>query len=347
MNQQKQKQNNIYILGIETSCDETAASVILNGRKVLSNIISSQINIHKKFGGVVPEIASRNHIKVIAQVIDEALDIANIKIEDIDGIAVTYAPGLEGALLVGLNYAKSLAYAYDIRLIGVNHLEGHIYANFLENEELKPPFLTLIVSGGHTNLVHVKDYGDYTILGSTKDDAIGEAYDKIARVLGLEYPGGPKIDKLAKSGNENAIDFPIVMLDKNSLDFSYSGLKSAVLNYINSCKMKNIDFKPEDVAASFQKAAISVLLKKSHLALSELDLDTLVLAGGVSANSYLRNEMEKMGNENNFKVVYPEPIFCTDNGAMIGSCGYYKYLMGKFDDIDLNGKANLKLGEDY
>lgn len=339
------KQNDVYILGIETSCDETAASVVLNGRQVLSNIISSQIDIHKKFGGVVPEIASRNHIKVISQVVDEALESANITLRDIDGIAVTYAPGLEGALLVGLNYAKSLAFAYGIKLIGVNHLEGHIFANFLENFDLEPPFITAIVSGGHTNLVHVIDYGKYEILGSTKDDAIGEAYDKIARVLGLEYPGGPKIDELSKIGNENSISFPIVMLEKNSLDFSYSGLKSAVLNYINSCNMKGISFKKEDVAASFQKSAVSVLLKKSQLAMEKLNCTTLVLAGGVSANSYLRNEMIKLSNENNFRLFFPKPIFCTDNGAMIASCGYYKYLIGKFDGIDLNGKANLKLGE--
>ncbi len=334
----------IIILGIETSCDETSASVILNGRKVLSNIISSQIEIHKKFGGVVPEVASRNHIKDVSYVVDKAIEEAGIQLEDLTAIAVTYAPGLEGALLVGLSYSKSLAYALNIPLVGVHHIEGHIAANYLENDDLQPPFIALIVSGGHTNIVYVKDYGDYEILGKTRDDAAGEAYDKVARVLGLQYPGGPKIDKLSADGDENSIKFPKVMLEKDSLDFSFSGLKSAVLNYVNTCKMKEIPYNKADVAASFQKAVTDVLVEKAIKGCKIKNCSKIVLSGGVACNQGLRAKLSTACEENNFDLNIPNPIFCTDNGAMIGACGYYNYINGIRSDLYLNANPNLKLG---
>ncbi|MFV0504522.1 MAG: tRNA (adenosine(37)-N6)-threonylcarbamoyltransferase complex transferase subunit TsaD [Lachnospirales bacterium] len=333
------------ILGIETSCDETSASVVVNGRRVLSNIITSQIDIHKKYGGVVPEIASRNHINVISQVVDAALLESSTTMEDIDAIAVTYAPGLEGALLVGLSYGKALAFSANKKLIGINHIEGHIFANFLENENLEPPFIALIVSGGHTHIAKVLDYGKYQVLGKTRDDAIGEAYDKVARVLGLEYPGGPKIDALAKKGDPDSINFPKIYLDKDSLDFSFSGLKSSVLNYINSQKMKNIDLNKANIAASFQKAAIEVAVNKTLKAAEMENINKIVLAGGVAANSALRFEMENKCKEKNIELNYPSNVYCTDNGAMIASCGYYKFINNEFSDFDLNAKATLKLGD--
>ncbi len=334
----------IYILGIETSCDETSASVVENGRNVLSNIISSQIDIHKKFGGVVPEVASRNHILDIAPVVDEALNEANLSIDDISAIAVTYAPGLEGALLIGLSYAKALSFANNIPLIKAHHILGHICSNFLDNS-LECPFTALVVSGGHTNIIDVKSPTDYSVLGKTRDDAAGECFDKVARVLGLSYPGGPKIDEMAKNGNENFVDFPKIMLEKDSYDFSFSGLKSAVLNYVNTAKMKELDFKIEDICASFQKAAISVLVEKTIRATKELGYSTVVMAGGVSANSYLREKMQIACNENGFKLNVPKPIYCTDNGAMIAGYAYFKYLKNDFSDMSLNAISNLQITE--
>lgn len=336
----------ILILGIESSCDETACSVIKNGRVVLSNIISSQIEIHKKFGGVVPEVASRNHILAISTVVDEALGMANVTIDDIDAIGVTYAPGLEGALLVGLSYAKGLSYANKIPLIAVHHILGHICSNFLENDELNAPFIALVVSGGHTNIINVKTPTNYEVIGKTRDDACGECFDKVARVLGLPYPGGPKIDELAKDGDESKYKFPLVMLEKDSYDFSFSGLKSAVLNFVNQSKMKEIDYKVEDVCASFQHSAIYVLVEKTIRATKEYGLDTIVLAGGVCANTKLRYEMQKRCDKEGIKLHIPKTVFCTDNGAMIGACAYYKYLEKDFADMSLNAKANLPIGED-
>lgn len=333
------------ILSIETSCDETAAAVVVNGRKVVSNIVYSQIDIHKKFGGVVPEVASRNHVEKISQVVDEALEKAEMTFEDIDGIAVTYGPGLVGALLVGVSYAKSLAYTLDKPLIPVNHIEGHICANFISNPELEPPFTAMVVSGGHTHIVHVKDYGVYEVLGKTRDDAAGEAFDKVARSLGLGYPGGPMIDKLAQIGNKHAIDFPRVFLEKESLDFSFSGIKSAVLNYLNQQNQKNLPIVQEDVAASFQQAVVEVIATKVIAAAEMLSLNKIVLAGGVAANSGLRNEFKKQLEGKSITFSYPPIQLCTDNAAMIGSAGYYDYLSCHFADLSLNAVSNLKLGQ--
>lgn len=332
-----------YILGIETSCDETSASVVLNGTEILSNIISSQINLHKAFGGVVPEVASRKHIENISDVVEKALVEAKVSLEDLDGIAVTYAPGLEGALLTGLSFAKALSYINDLPLIGVHHLDGHISANYINNEEFKPPFVSLIVSGGNTQLVLTKDYGEYEMLGETRDDACGETYDKIARVLNLEYPGGPKIDKLAKLGNKDAYTFKRVMLEKDSLDFSFSGLKSNVLNFINQSKMKEEDLDVEDICASFQEAVVDVLVAKTMNAVEKYGVDRLALAGGVSCNSRLRERIEEECKNKNISLSIPKPIFCTDNGAMIGVAGFHKFKKGKIDNIELNARSNLPL----
>ncbi len=332
----------IYILGIETSCDDTSASIVKNGRTVISNVVASQIDIHKLYGGVVPEVASRNHTENIAGVVDEALEVANLTLCDIDAIAVTYGPGLEGALIVGVSYAKALAFANDIPLIGVHHIKGHIFANFLEDETLKPPFLSLIVSGGHTHLINVKNYNSFEILGKTRDDAAGEAYDKVARVMGLEYPGGPKIDKLSEIGEDN-LKFPRVWISDDTLDFSFSGLKSAVLNYINSCKMKEIDYKAEDVAKSFQNAVVEVLVGKAEKAMKQYNIDTLILGGGVACNNGLRSGVKVMCNENNFNLYLPNKKYCTDNAAMIASVGYYQFLDGEFSSLDLNAKSNLSI----
>jgi len=337
----------LITLALESSCDETSVAVVKNGRHVLSNIVSSQIDLHKKFGGVVPEVASRKHVENISYVIDEALEEANITFKDIDMIGATYGPGLVGALLVGLSTAKALAYSLDIPLVGVNHIEGHIYANFIEYKDLEPPFVCLIVSGGHTHLVHMKDYGIYEVLGKTRDDAAGEAFDKVARAVGLGYPGGPLIDKLSKKGNNKAIAFPRTYLENDSLDFSFSGLKSAVLNYLNSSKMKGVEIIEEDVAASFQQAVIDVLVDKTIAAALKCGVKTIVIAGGVAANSGLRELLSKRAKENNLELMVPPISLCTDNAAMIGCAAYYDYLKGYTADMYLNAVPNLKLGEKY
>ena len=335
----------VLILAIESSCDETAASVVKNGREVLSNIISSQIDLHTIYGGVVPEIASRKHIEKINQVIEEALKEANCSLDDITAIAVTYGPGLVGALLVGVSAAKAISFAANKPLIGVHHIEGHISANFIENRQLEPPFACLVVSGGHTNLVAVKDYGEYEILGYTRDDAAGEAFDKVARAIGLGYPGGPKIDKISKEGNPEAIKFPRAKVAGSSYDFSFSGLKSAVLNYLNSCEMKNIAVNKADVAASFQRAVIDVLVEHSLQAIKEYGYEKFAIAGGVASNSSLRAAFKTACELHKIALYQPSPIFCTDNAAMIGVAGYYEYVKGVRSGYDLNAVPNLKLGE--
>ena len=332
----------IITLSIESSCDETAVAVLKNGREVLANIVSTQIELHKKFGGVVPEVASRKHIENIDAVYQEALDTAGIKAEDIDHIAVTYGPGLVGALLVGLSYAKALAFTLGIPLVGVNHMQGHINANYIQHKDLKPPFITLVVSGGHTHLVEVKDYQNYEILGRTRDDASGEAFDKISRAMGLGYPGGPIIDKLAKQGNKHAIEFPRAFLD-DSYDFSFSGLKSAVLNYLNAQKMKKQEIVVEDVAASFQEAVVEVLSTKAVHAAEEKGYKTIALSGGVAANSALRDKITKMAGEKGIEIKFPSIELCTDNAAMIGCAGYHNFINGKIDDMSLNAVPNLKI----
>lgn len=335
----------VLILGIESSCDETAAAVVKNGRTVLSNVISSQIELHKLYGGVVPEIASRKHIEKINQVIREALEEAGVTLDDLDAVAVTYGPGLVGALLVGVAEAKAISYARNLPLVGVHHIEGHISANYIEHPKLEPPFACLVVSGGHTHLVVVRDYGKYEILGKTRDDAAGEAFDKVARAIGLGYPGGPKIDKLAKKGNPAAIPFPKAYVAASPYDFSFSGLKSAVLNYLNGCKMKNQPIIEEDVAASFQKAVIDVLVEHSMRAIDEYGFDKFAIAGGVASNSALREAMAAACREKSVAFYHPSPIFCTDNAAMIGVAGYYEYMAGTRHGLDLNAVPNLKLGE--
>lgn len=333
------------ILGIESSCDETAASVVRNGREVLSNVISSQIALHTLYGGVVPEIASRKHIEKINVVIEEALAEAHMTLDDIDAIGVTYGPGLVGALLVGVSEAKAIAYAKNLPLIGVHHIEGHISANYIENKDLEPPFACLVVSGGHTHLVIVKDYGKYEIVGRTRDDAAGEAFDKVARAIGLGYPGGPKIDKVSKEGNPNAIAFPRAKVADSAYDFSFSGLKSAVLNYLNGCKMKNIPIVQADVAASFQKAVVDVLVEHAMHAVEEYGFKKFAIAGGVASNSALRSAMEEACKKRGVAFYHPSPILCTDNAAMIGAAAYYEYLAGTRSGWDLNAVPNLKLGE--
>ena len=339
------EEKDITRLAIESSCDETAAAVVRNGREVLSNIISSQIDLHKLYGGVVPEIASRKHIEKINQVIEEALLEAKCSLDDIDAVAVTYGPGLVGALLVGVAEAKAIAYARNLPLIGVHHIEGHISANYIENKELEPPFLCLVVSGGHTHLVCVEDYGKYKILGKTKDDAAGEAFDKVARAIDLGYPGGPKIDKLAKEGDPNAIEFPRAHVGDSVYDFSFSGVKSAVLNYINGCKMKQIEYNRADIAASFQKAVTDVLVDHAMLGVENYGLKKLAIAGGVASNSALRAAMSQACQERGIEFYHPSPILCTDNAAMIGAAGYYDYKNGIRSGWDLNAVPNLKLGE--
>jgi len=342
---EKKEQDDIYILGIETSCDETAAAVVKNGSEVLSNIIYSQIDLHTLYGGVVPEIASRKHIEKINQVIGQALTEAGKKLEDIDAIAVTYGPGLVGALLVGVSAAKAISYAANIPLVGVHHIEGHISANFIENKDLKPPFLCLVVSGGHSHLVHVKDYGIYDILGRTRDDAAGEAYDKVARAIGLGYPGGPKIDKVSKEGNPEAIHFPRAKVENSSFDFSFSGLKSSVLNYLNGMQMKNEPINIPDVAASFQAAVVDVLVDHSMAAATEYHIDKFAIAGGVASNSAIREALRAACEKKGIHFYHPSPVFCTDNAAMIAVAGYYEYRKGVRSGLDLNAVANLKLGE--
>ncbi len=335
----------VLILAIESSCDETAAAVVRNGREVLSNIIFSQIDLHTLYGGVVPEIASRKHIEKINQVIEQALKEANVTLDDITAIAVTYGPGLVGALLVGVSAAKAIAFAAGKPLVGVHHIEGHICANYIENKELEPPFGCLVVSGGHSHLVRVKDYGEYEIIGRTRDDAAGEAFDKVARAIGLGYPGGPKIDKVSKEGNPEAIHFPRAKVDENVYDFSFSGLKSAVLNYLNQCEMKGIKIVVPDVAASFQKSVVDVLVEHSMQAIKEFGFKKFAIAGGVASNSGLRAAFEDACAKRKIEFYHPSPIFCTDNAAMIGVAGYYEYIKGVRSGMDLNAVPGLKLGE--
>lgn len=333
---------NIYTLAIESSCDETSVAVLENGRKVLSNIISSQIEDHKLYGGVVPEIASRKHIENINSVIDRALSKSGMKLDEMDCIGVTYGPGLVGALLVGISTAKAISYAKKIPLVPVNHIEGHIYANFIEDVSLEPPFTCLIVSGGHTHLANILDYGEYEFLGQTRDDAAGEAFDKVARTLGLGYPGGPLIDRLAKEGNPEGIEFPRANLD-GKYDFSFSGLKSAVLNYINKEKQKGNELNIPDIAASFQQAVVEVLVEKAIEAAKESGMDKIVVAGGVAANEGLRSLMAKRAGEEGLETRFPSKILCTDNAAMIGCLAYYNYRRGIRADMKLNAVPNLKL----
>ncbi len=334
-----------YILAIESSCDETAAAVVKNGRTVLSNVISSQIALHTLYGGVVPEIASRKHIEKINQVIQEALRDADMELSQMDAIGVTYGPGLVGALLVGVAEAKAISYAANIPLVGVHHIEGHVSANYIEHPDLEPPFLCLIVSGGHTHLVIVKDYGEYEIIGRTHDDAAGEAYDKVARAIGLGYPGGPKIDKLAKEGNPNAIAFPRAHVEGCPYDFSFSGLKSAVLNYLHHAEQLKEEVNRADVAASFQAAVVDVLVERTLHAAKEYGIKNVALAGGVASNSALRAGMEAGCKKAGCHLFYPSPIFCTDNAAMIGAAAYYEYKKGVRHGLDLNAVPNLKIGQ--
>ncbi len=337
--------NDINILAIESSCDETAAAVVKNGRTILSNVISSQIALHTLYGGVVPEIASRKHIEKINQVIKQALSEANVTLQDIDAIGVTYGPGLVGALLVGVAEAKAISYGTGKPLVGVHHIEGHVSANYIEHNDLQPPFLCLIVSGGHTHLVIVKDYGVYEIIGKTRDDAAGEAFDKVARAIGLGYPGGPKIDKLAKEGNKKGIVFPRAHIEGSPYDFSFSGVKSAVLNYLNSCEMKKEEVNRADIAASFQDAVVDVLVRNTIAAAKDFNLDQIAIAGGVAANSALREAMSNGCKEHGIKLCYPSPIYCTDNAAMIGVAAYYEFIKGTRHGLDLNAVPNLKIGQ--
>ncbi len=330
------------ILAIETSCDETAAAVVQNGRDVLSNVIATQIDLHKKYGGVVPEIASRMHIEKINYVIKEALEQAGMTLDDVDAIGVTYGPGLVGALLVGVVAAKSIAHVKNKPLVPVHHIEGHIAANYIEHKKLEPPFLCLVVSGGHTHLINVKDYTTYEIVGRTKDDAVGEAYDKVARTLGLTYPGGPKIDMLSKEGNPNSIVFPRAMMS-DGYDFSFSGIKSSVLNYVNSCKMKGEMINIPDVAASFQQAVVDVLTHKTIAYATENGIKKVAMAGGVASNRGLRQAMSQKAGEAEIELFYPSPSLCTDNAAMIGAIAYYEYMAGTRGDMSLNAVANLKI----
>lgn len=338
-------EKDITLLAIESSCDETAAAVVRNGKEVLSNVISSQIELHKLYGGVVPEIASRKHIENINQVIDEAMEESGLSYDDIDAIAVTYGPGLVGALLVGVAQAKALSYALNKPLVGVNHIEGHISANYIENKDLKPPFLAMVISGGHTHLVMVEDYGKYSIIGKTRDDAAGETFDKVARAIGLGYPGGPKIDKLAMRGNSKAIEFPRAHIEGAPFDFSFSGVKSAVLNYINVAKMKDEKICVEDIAASFQESVVDVIVSHTIMAAKEYNVKSVALAGGVAANSGIREGMRKACDENGINLYYPSIGLCTDNAAMIGAAGYYEYINGIRHGLDLNAIPNLKIGE--
>ncbi len=339
------EKKDVLILAIESSCDETAAAVVRNGREVLSNVISSQIALHTLFGGVVPEIASRKHIEKINPVITQALSDAKVTLDEITAAGVTYGPGLVGALLVGVAEAKAIAYAAKKPLIGVHHIEGHVSANYIENPDLEPPFVCLIVSGGHTHLVIVKDYGVFEIIGRTRDDAAGEAFDKVARAVGLGYPGGPKVDKAAREGNPHAFEFPRAKVEGSPYDFSFSGLKSAVLNYINHAKMTGEEISVPDLAASFQNAVVEALVSRAVLAAKEFGYDRLAIAGGVASNSALRAAMQAACDKAGIRFYHPSPIFCTDNAAMIGAAAYYEYLRGTRHGWDLNAVPNLKLGE--
>lgn len=337
------KNNKTIILAIESSCDETSVAVMADGREILSNIISSQIEIHKLYGGVVPEIASRHHLENINSVIEQAMTEADITKDDIDAIGVTCGPGLVGALLIGIAAAKALALAWSKPLIGVHHIQGHISAAYIEHKELEPPFTALVVSGGHTNIVEVTDYNRCEILGSTRDDAAGEAFDKVARVIGLGYPGGPKIDRLSDEGNPDAIEFKRVYLEKGSLDFSFSGIKTAVLNYVNSEKQAGREISRADVAAGFQQAVLEVIVNKAVEAAVSMNKDRLVMAGGVAANRHLRTMLEAACSERGIRLYCPSPVLCTDNAAMIGAAAYYKYKAGETDGLDLDAFPNLPL----
>ncbi len=328
----------VLIMGIESSCDETSVAIVKNGREVLSNVINSQIKIHEEYGGVVPEIASRCHTEVINQIMKEALEKANVTLEDIDAISVTHGPGLVGALLVGVSYAKGLSFATGKPLVPVNHIEGHIAGNYITHKDLKPPFLCLIISGGHTHLVKVTDYNEFEILGKTRDDAVGEAFDKVARVVGLGYPGGPKVDNLAKEGTAN-IKLPVTHFD--NLDFSFSGIKTAVINLNH----KDPNINKADLCASFQAAVTEMLTSNVRKAIKEFNTDKIVIAGGVSRNSYIRSAFDNLAKELNINVYYPEPILCTDNAAMIAAMGYYNFINGERADLKLNAIPNLKIGE--
>ena len=332
------EEKELLVLGIESSCDETSCAIVKNGREVLSNVINSQIKIHEKFGGVVPEIASRSHVEVISRVVKEALEEAKITFDDVDVVACTYGPGLVGALLVGVSYAKALSYAINKPLVGTNHIEGHIAANYITHPDLKPPFLCLVISGGHTHLVHIKNYKEFEILGKTRDDAIGEAFDKVARVIGLGYPGGPKVDKLAKEG-ENNIKIPKTHFD--NLDFSFSGIKTAIINMHH----KNPDINKADLCASFEATVTEILIENTLKAAKKLNMNKIALAGGVSANSYIREKFIELEKTNQMQIYYPKPILCTDNAAMIASAGYYNYINGKISNLELNAIPNLKIGE--
>lgn len=332
------EEKELLVLGIESSCDETSCAIVKNGREVLSNVINSQIKIHEKFGGVVPEIASRSHVEVVSRVVKEALEEAKITFDDVDVVACTYGPGLVGALLVGVSYAKALSYAINKPLVGTNHIEGHIAANYITHPDLKPPFLCLVISGGHTHLVHIKNYKEFEILGKTRDDAIGEAFDKVARVIGLGYPGGPKVDKLAKEG-ENNIKIPKTHFD--NLDFSFSGIKTAIINMHH----KNPDINKADLCASFEATVTEILIENTLKAAKKLNINKIALAGGVSANSYIREKFIELEKTNQMQIYYPKPILCTDNAAMIASAGYYNYINGKISNLELNAIPNLKIGE--
>lgn len=345
MTDTNEKNKDVLILAVESSCDETAAAVVKNGREVLSNVIYSQIELHTLYGGVVPEIASRKHIEKINQVVERSLADAGVTLEEITAVAVTYGPGLVGALLVGVSAAKAIAFAAEKPLVGVHHIEGHICANYIENKALEPPFLCLVVSGGHSHLVMVKDYGEYEILGRTRDDAAGEAFDKVARAIGLGYPGGPKVDLVSRQGNPDAIFFPRAKVVDHEYDFSFSGLKSAVLNYLNGCQMKGVKVNEADVAASFQKAVVDVLVDHSMQAVGKYDMKKFAIAGGVASNSHLRTALETACTKRGITFYHPSPVFCTDNAAMIGVAGYYEYIRGVRHGWDLNAVPNLKLGE--
>ncbi|HHV71351.1 MAG TPA: tRNA (adenosine(37)-N6)-threonylcarbamoyltransferase complex transferase subunit TsaD [Clostridia bacterium] len=338
--------NSYLIMGIETSCDETSVAIVKNGREILANIIASQIDLHKKFGGVVPEEASRKHVELINPVIQEALTSAGVSFDDLDGIGVSYGPGLVGALLVGVMTAKSLAYAKGIKLVGVNHVEAHMYANFLEYPWLEFPLICLVVSGGHSQIVYLAGHGEYELIGTTRDDAAGEAFDKVARVLNLGYPGGPAIDKLAREGNPKAIELPRARLKNDPYGFSFSGLKTAVLNYVNRCEQKGEKVHLPDLAASFQQAVIDVLVNNTVLAAKNYNVKTILLAGGVAVNSQLRSEMKEKAQAEGIGVLYPSPILCTDNAAMVACLAYYKMRQGKFAPWSLNATARLPLGKD-
>lgn len=337
------KDGRFITMGIESSCDETSIALVADGRHILSNVISSQISIHTKFGGVVPEIASRHHLQNINRVMEQALEEAEITLDEVDLIGVTNGPGLIGAVVIGVAAAKALSFARDIPLVGVNHMHGHVSANYLQYEDLEPPFMALIISGGHTNIVEVTDYNTCTVLGGTRDDAAGEAYDKVARVIGLGYPGGPKMDRASREGNPDAIHFKRVYLEKGSYDFSFSGIKTQVLNYVNQERQKGREINVPDLAASFQQALLDVIIRKTIAAVKERGEKRVVMAGGVSANSHLREQMQEACDANGIRLYRPDPVLCTDNGAMIAAAAYYKYRKQGPDGLDLDAYANLPL----